>query len=161
MVHISLKLARICQLKANLENAEIGYKWCLETIEKQKNDNEDALILYGVINDWYAQFLLDKGEVSNAFKYLQEAYKVCEKTKGQNSEKSVLLLNDLGITSFRAEDMENAEKFLKEAVRIGNNMEDKSHLGVVHANLGLILLQKGIVAEAQKFCKEAWHLGKY
>lgn len=161
MIHISLKLARICQLKANIENAEIGYKWCLEKIEKQKNDNEDAQILYGVINDWYAQFLLDKGEVSNSFKYLQEAYKVCERTKGENSEKSVLLLNDLGITSFRAEDMEGAEKYLKEAVNEGNKLEDKSHLGVVHANLGLILLQKGIIAEAQKFCKEAWHLGKY
>ncbi|XP_018569161.1 tetratricopeptide repeat protein 19 homolog, mitochondrial [Anoplophora glabripennis] len=160
VIHISLKLARICQLKANLENAEIGYKWCLDKIEKQKNDNVDAQILYGVINDWYAQFLLDKGDISNSFKYLHEAYKVCSKVRGKDSEKSVLLLNDLGITSFRAEDMENAEKYLKEAVNAGNKLEDKSHLGVVHANLGLILLQKGIVAEAQKFCKEAWQLGR-
>ncbi|KAJ8921109.1 hypothetical protein NQ315_015907 [Exocentrus adspersus] len=160
VIHISLKLARICQLKANLENAELGYQWCLEKIDKHKNANEDAQILYGVINDWYAQFLLDKGDVSNSFRYLQEAYNVCEKTKGKESEKSVLLLNDLGITSFRAEDMERAEKYLKEAVSVGNKMEDKSHLGVIHANLGLILLEKGVVGEAQKFCKEAWRLGE-
>lgn len=71
----------------------------------------------------------------------------------------MLLLNDLGITSFRAEEYDKAEKFLKEAISVGNNLEDKSHLGVVHANLGLILLQKGIINEAEKFCTEGRKLG--
>ncbi|KAG5864504.1 hypothetical protein JTB14_030335 [Gonioctena quinquepunctata] len=160
VIHISLKLARICQLKANIERAEIGYKWCLQQIEKQKNDNIDAKILYGIINDWYAQFLLDKGDISDSMTYLKEAHRVCTQANGKNNEQVVLLLNDLGITSFRAEDIENAEKYLKEAISIGEELDDKTHLGVVHANLGLILLQKGVLAEAEKFCKEAWHLGR-
>lgn len=160
MIHISLKLARICQLKADIEKAEIGYNWCLKQIENQKADSIDAKILYGVINDWYAQFLLDKGEVGNSIKYLQEAYRMCNETKGENCEKSVLLLNDLGITSFRAENVELAEHYLKEAISMGNNLEDKTHLGVVHANLGLILIHKGVLKEAEKFCKEAYRLGK-
>lgn len=73
----------------------------------------------------------------------------------------MLLLNDLGITSFRAEDYDNAEKFLKEAITVGENLEDKSHLGVVHANLGLILLQKGVIKEAERFCTEGRKLGQY
>ncbi|KAH1023895.1 tetratricopeptide repeat protein 19 homolog, mitochondrial [Dendroctonus ponderosae] len=159
VIHISLKLARICQLKANKERADLGYRWCLEKIESHRNDNEDAKLLYGVINDWYAQYWLDNDDMSKAIIHLNEAYKVCNETKGINSEKSMLLLNDLGITSFRAEDYNSAEKFLKEAVLIGNQLEDKSHLGVVHANLGLILLQKGVYGEAERSCKEGRRLG--
>lgn len=160
VIHISLKLARICQLKANIERADLGYNWCLEQIEKHRKDNEDAKVLYGVINDWYAQYLLDIGNLSKAMVHLNEAYKVCDETSGINSEKSMLLLNDLGITSFRAEDYEAAEKFLKEAISVGKHLEDKSHLGVVHANLGLILLQRGVHNEAEKFCIEGRRLGK-
>ncbi|XP_076270567.1 tetratricopeptide repeat domain 19 [Rhynchophorus ferrugineus] len=160
VIHISLKLTRICQLKANIERADIGYRWCLEQIDKQKNANEDAKILYGVINDWYAQYLLDVGNLPKALVHLNEAYRVCNDTEGLKSEKSMLLLNDLGITSFRAEEYDKAEQFLKEALSVGQNLEDKSHLGVIHANLGLILLQRGIVKEAEKYCKQGWKIGK-
>lgn len=159
VIHISLKLARICQLKANIERADLGYRWCLEQIDKHKNQSEDAKVLYGVINDWYAQYYLDIGNISKAIVHLNEAYKVCNETQGINTEKSMLLLNDLGITSFRAEQYDRAETFLKEAISVGNRLEDKSHLGVVHANLGLIMLQKGVMKEAEKFCKEGWKLG--
>ncbi|XP_057671437.1 tetratricopeptide repeat protein 19 homolog, mitochondrial [Diorhabda carinulata] len=160
VIHISLKLARICQLAAELKEAEIGYTWCLQQIDKKRSDNIDASILYGVINDWYAQFLLDKGEVNKALERLQEAYRICSELIGKNTQQAVLLLNDLGTTSFRAEDMVNAEKYLKEAVNIGSTLDDKSHLGVVQANLGLILLEKGVIDLAEKNCKEAWHLGR-
>lgn len=160
MIHISLKLARISQLKAQIEKADLGYKWCLEQIEKQKNDSIDAQMLYGVIHDWYSQYLLDIGDIPQALKHLREAYNSCKKTKGKNSEQSMLLLNDLGTTSFRAGDFENAQGYLKEAILVGHDVEDKSHLGVIHANLGLILLEKGVAKEAEKYCKEAWTLGK-
>ncbi|KAJ8973715.1 hypothetical protein NQ317_009309, partial [Molorchus minor] len=133
VIHISLKLARISQMMADMEKAEIGYKWCLNQIKNQKNHSTDAQILYGVINDWYAQFLLDKGEIKNALFYLKEAYNVY--------------------------DLENAEKYLKEAISIGNNLEDKSHLGVVHANLGLILLQKGYFCRGGEVLRSSTEFG--
>ncbi|XP_008193607.2 tetratricopeptide repeat protein 19 homolog, mitochondrial [Tribolium castaneum] len=160
VIHISLKLARISQLKAEIEKADLGYKWCLEQIETQKNDSVDAQMLYGVIQDWYSQFLLDVGDVKQALIHLREAYNACKRTKGRNSEQSMLLLNDLGTTSFRAGDIDNAQGYLKEAITVGREVEDKSHLGVIHANLGLILLEKGVAKEAEKYCKEAWKLGK-
>ncbi|XP_028140074.2 tetratricopeptide repeat protein 19 homolog, mitochondrial isoform X1 [Diabrotica virgifera virgifera] len=160
VIHISLKLARICQLYAEIENAEIGYKWCLEQIKKKKAQTDDSKVLNGVIHDWYAQFLLDKGEVNKALVHLKEAHKICSEMVGNSSDEAVLLLNDLGTTSFRAEDMVNAEKYLTEAVSIGKQLEDKSHLGVVQANLGLVLLDKGFMDLAEKNCKEAWHLGR-
>lgn len=159
MIHISLKLARIKQLLADIENAQLGYDWCLQKIEKQKNDNDNAKMLYGVINDWYAQFLLDKGETKKSLEYLREAHRVCQETKGPNATEVVLLLNDLGITSFRADDLDQAVIYLQEAVSLGEHLEDKTYLGVVHANLGLILLEKGILLEAEKSCKEALSLG--
>ncbi|XP_044751508.1 tetratricopeptide repeat protein 19 homolog, mitochondrial-like [Coccinella septempunctata] len=160
VIHISLKLARIAQLRADLEKAELGYEWCLEKIKNQRNDDLDTEILSGVIQDWYAQFLLDKGDNQKALFYLKEAYRVCEKTMGANNEKSMLLLNDLGITSFRAGDIANAEIFLNEGIKIGQKVDDQTHVGVLHANLGLVLLHKGIVEKAKTLCKEAWSLGK-
>lgn len=158
MVHISLKLARICHLKADNEKAEIGYEWCLNQI-KGKPDSESKL-LYGVIQDWYAQFLLDRGEVSKSLKHLTEAYQVYSEVNGKNCEQSMLLLNDLAITNWRAGEIQNAENCLLEAVAIGRKLEDQTHVGVVHANLGLIYLEKGVVEEAQTNCQEAWKLGK-
>ncbi|CAG9854380.1 unnamed protein product [Phyllotreta striolata] len=160
VIHISLKLARIYQLGAELEQAEIGYAWCLEQIKNKKNQNKDTKILYGVINDWYAQFLLDKNDVKKALVHLKEAYSVCNELSRQDVDQTVLLLNDLGTTCFRANDMTNAENYLKQAVSIGKDMQDKAYLGVVHANLGLILLEKGLLDQAKKFCKEALYLGK-
>ncbi|XP_050307437.1 tetratricopeptide repeat protein 19 homolog, mitochondrial [Anthonomus grandis grandis] len=160
VIHISLKLARICQLKSNSERADIGYRWCLEQIESHKKHNQDAKVLYGVINDWYAQYLLDTGDMTKALVHLTEAYNVCTEIMGEQSEKVMLLLNDLGITSFRAEDYDTAEKFLKEAITLGRKLDDKSHLGVIHANLGLILLQKGVFREAEKFCVQGRKLGR-
>lgn len=160
MIHISLKLARICQLKAELEKADLGYSWCLEKIETQRESNVDAKVLYGIINDWYAQYLLDVGKITKATVHLTEAYNVCQEVKGKNDEKSFLLLNDLGISSFRAGDLDQAEKYLTEAGHMGRYLEDKTYLGVVLANLGLIQLEKKMFAEAERSCQLALKMGK-
>lgn len=144
---------------ADEQKAETGYLWCLEQLEKQKNDNIHAKTLYGVVQDWYAQFLLDKGDVQTSLKHLRRAYDVCKEVTEEGSEQRMLLLNDLGITSWRAGDLDAAQTFLGEAVVMSEKMEDKSHAGVVHANLGLIFLEKGITKEAEKYCNLAWRLG--
>lgn len=159
MIHISLKLARISHLKAEEEKAELGYQWCLENIEKHKNESNDMQLLYGVIQDWYAQFLLDRGDVQKSISHLKEAYNTCVKINGKNDEQSMLLLNDLGITTWRAGDLQSAEEFLKQAIEVSKVLEDKSHAGVVYANLGLVLLEKGVTDIARKYCNEGWKLG--
>lgn len=159
MIHISLKLARICHLLAEEEKAETGYLWCLDQLEKQKNHSFDAKTLYGVVQDWYAQFLLDRGDVQKSLFHLKEAYGVCKEVTEHGSEQSMLLLNDLGITSWRADDLDGAERYLKEAVSMSENVEDKARSGVVYANLGLIYLEKGLKRDAEKYCDKALRLG--
>lgn len=159
MIHISLKLARIYHLRAEEQKAETGYLWCLEQLENQKNNSVDAKTLYGVVQDWYAQFLLDRGDVQKSLMLLKGAYNVCKEVTDENSEQRMLLLNDLGITSWRAGDLDAAQQFLGEAVTMSESIDDKSHAGVVHANLGLIFLEKGITREAEKYCNQAWRLG--
>lgn len=159
MIHISLKLARIYHLKAEEEKAELGYKWCLEKIQNKINDSLDAKGLYGVIQDWYAQYLLDRGNVQKSLTHLKEAYEMSKEIKGCISEQTMLLLNDLGITSWRAGDLESALHFLNEAIDISKALEDKTHVGVVHANLGLIYLEKGLKNEAEKYCRAGWKIG--
>lgn len=97
--------------------------------------------------------------MQTSLKHLKQAYAVCKEVTEDDSEQRMLLLNDLGITSWRAGDLDAAQKFLGEAVVTSENMEDKTHAGVVHANLGLIFLEKGIRKEAEKYCNLAWHLG--
>lgn len=112
-----------------------------------------------MIEDWYAQFLLDRGDVKESVHHLEEAYKVCCEVQGQHSEKSMLLLNDLGITSWRAGEINKAEIFLTEAEITGRRLEDQSHVGVIKANLGLIYLQNGLTEKATESCKDAFKLG--
>lgn len=159
IIHISLKLARIYHLKAEEKKAETGYLWCLEQLEKNKSDDIHAKTLYGVVQDWYAQFLLDRGDVQTSLKHLRAAYDVCKEVTEEGSEQRMLLLNDLGITSWRAGDLDAAQTFLGEAVVMSDNVEDKSHAGVVYANLGLIYLERGIKKEAEKYCNQALRLG--
>ncbi|GJQ86577.1 hypothetical protein Trydic_g7814 [Trypoxylus dichotomus] len=142
VIHVSLKLARICHLRAEEEKAELGYKWCLEKIQKQKNDNIDSQTLYGVINDWYAQFLLDRGDVKTSLVYLKEAYKTCCDLRGKKDSQRT------------------AEDFLKQAIEIGKTMDDQSYVGAFLANLGLLYLQKGMLDVARRYCKDAWNIGK-
>lgn len=147
-------------MRAEEDKAETGYKWCLQRIEKQQHDSIHARTLYGVVQDWYAQFLLDRGDVAQSLKLLKGAYDICKEVTESNSEQSMLLLNDLGITSWRAGDLDGAERFLKEALNMSEKLEDKSHVGVVQANLGLIFLERGLLKEAHKQCTEAWRIGK-
>lgn len=161
MIHISLKMARIFHLRAEESKAEQGYQWCLDKISKHVSTDPDAKILYGVINDWYAQFLLDSGKVTEAIKHLKEAYLSCCEVQGSKAEESMLLLNDLGIASWRADDLETATQYLTQAKIIGDQLQEISeHVGVIHANLGLLYLEKGLVDTAKKFCKEGFNLGK-
>lgn len=77
-----MKLARICQLQAKIDRADLGYNWCLEQIGHHPKDSEEARLLYGVINDWYAQYLLDVNNLPKALIHLNEAYKVCTEIEG-------------------------------------------------------------------------------
>lgn len=161
MVHVSLKVARINHLLAREDVAETGFKWCLEKITPNKNQDYDTKLLYGVVQDWYAQFLLDRGEVTASLEHLKEAYDVCCEVEGKNTEQTMLLLNDLGITSWKAGDIQKAEAFLNDALILGKKLDDQRHLGVVQSNLGLIYLQNGFVEKAHEFCKMGWKLGKH
>nr|XP_022900984.1 tetratricopeptide repeat protein 19 homolog, mitochondrial-like [Onthophagus taurus] len=160
IIHISLKLARIAHLREENERACLGYQWCLEQMNKKKENDEDTLGLLGVIHDWYSQFLLDRGDVKESLVHLKQAYKICCDIKGKDDPQSMLLLNDLGTTGWKAGDLEYAELCLSEAISIGRNLEDQSHLGVLIANLGVLYIHKGFKEMGKKYCKEAWQLGK-
>lgn len=142
-----------------MENAEIGYRWCLEQVQPKLTSDPDAKILYGVIQDWYAQYLLDKGDLKQSQKLLESAYEICTEVKGKVSEESMMLLNDLGTTSWRAGNLKEAEEYLREAVAISKELEDQTHSGTVHANMGLILLEKGMVNAATQYCNKGLALG--
>lgn len=159
VIHISLKLAKISQMKNQHEKAEIGYIWCLESIKHHSKDDNDILNLNGIILDWYAHFLAERGNYGKSLQCLEEAYQICLETEGVNSEKSVLLLNDMGTINWQSGNYEIANQYLSTALKFGQKLDNFEQLGVIYANLGLTKFKLGLMNEAKKFCAEGWRVG--
>ncbi|BES88949.1 Tetratricopeptide repeat protein [Nesidiocoris tenuis] len=157
VVHMSLKLAKICEEKKRFNDAEVGYDFCVKTLEKKVKkdpDDEDLLTLWAMALDWYARFLLDKNRLAEAFNYFMKAYKMCLKVNGEIHEQTVVLLNDLGSVSFLKGDHDGAMEFLTKAVEIGKHLPNMHDFSSVYVNLGNVCLQQKMFEEAKKHCKE-------
>lgn len=153
-------MARIFQCRNEKEKAEIGYLWCLETIKKHLvTKDKNALELNGVIHDWYAKFLADNGQYKECLKYLEEAYKIYSDIEADDSEKIILLLNDIGSAYCEMENYSVAQDYFKRAITLGKKLENFEYLGVLYANYGLLQLRQGFLNEAEKYCKQGWRLG--
>ncbi|KAF6215392.1 hypothetical protein GE061_010144 [Apolygus lucorum] len=157
VLHMSLKLAKICEEKQKYEEAEVGYEFCVNTLEKKVEHDphdEDLLTLWAMSLDWYARFLLDKNRLSEAFSYFKKAYNMCLKVNGEIHEQTVVLLNDLGSVSFLKGDHGAAMDYLTKAVEIGKHLPNMNDFSSVYVNLGNVCLQQKMYEEAKRHCKE-------
>lgn len=145
-------------MKNDLSKAEIGYKWCLETLEGRASDQNTAT-LKALVLDWYSHFLTEKGDYKNALKFTEEAYNIYTENEGVNNEKSVLFLNDLATLHTKLGNYQKANTYLELAVKTGKELDNFTELGTIYANSGLVRMKLGLLEEAKKFCKEAWRLG--
>ncbi|XP_044743250.1 tetratricopeptide repeat protein 19 homolog, mitochondrial-like, partial [Chrysoperla carnea] len=158
VVHISLKVANVHVQMGYLEEAEIGYVWCIDKLE-HKTDN-DSLLLRGISYDYYAQLLLTQNRVKKAIDCLKSAYDICVQVLGITSNQSIKLLNDLGSAYWRAGDLSNAESYFKKSLSLIQISGNESYTGVLKYNLGTLLMEKGLYKDSQQMCKEAWHFAK-
>lgn len=51
--------------------------------------------------------------------------------------------------------MESADKFIDEAIVLASPYPEINETGIYHANKALICLKRGLVNDAQRFCKHA------
>lgn len=92
-------------------------------IERDPEDN-DAVLLQAVTFDWYAEMLLSLSLYKEAFNYYLEAYNICKNVYGEEHEQTVVLLNALATVKYKQGELDEAIKYLSDAVKIGNSSLD-------------------------------------
>ena len=108
----------------------------------------------------YAYFQYDRGFLNKALEYFDQAYEVCIRTRGEEDQRTVLILNNLGTVNRKKGNNENALRYFREAERLGENFPSSQDLAYVHLNLGYINLEQDMLAEARRHCKQALTLSK-
>ncbi|CAK9817033.1 Tetratricopeptide repeat protein 19 homolog, mitochondrial [Anthophora plagiata] len=187
IIHISLKIADICDKKGDIEKAETGYKFCLEHLQSyltKDSENKDVLQLLGLNLEKYASMLFSQSRYTAAHKYFIQAYDICIKINGEENEQTVILLNDLGSVNYMLQNYDKAVEYLTKAAEIGNintyiyvylslstiskcfnkflgkKFPDMIDLGFIHVNLGNTLIEKGLYEEAKINCSKGERLAK-
>ncbi|XP_044015073.1 tetratricopeptide repeat protein 19 homolog, mitochondrial isoform X2 [Aphidius gifuensis] len=163
IIHMSLKMAKLCESSGEPEKAEDGYLFCLKHIQdhaKLTPDDEDILILWAMTLDWYAKMLLSQSRLSEALDYYLEAYQLCLKVNGKQHQQTVVLLNDLGTTYCLLGQHDQALDYLFEAIEIGKQIPDMQDLSSIYVNLGNVYLKKSMHNEAKQNCTKALTLSK-
>ncbi|CAK9817031.1 Tetratricopeptide repeat protein 19 homolog, mitochondrial [Anthophora plagiata] len=163
IIHISLKIADICDKKGDIEKAETGYKFCLEHLQSyltKDSENKDVLQLLGLNLEKYASMLFSQSRYTAAHKYFIQAYDICIKINGEENEQTVILLNDLGSVNYMLQNYDKAVEYLTKAAEIGKKFPDMIDLGFIHVNLGNTLIEKGLYEEAKINCSKGERLAK-
>ncbi|XP_017792178.1 PREDICTED: tetratricopeptide repeat protein 19 homolog, mitochondrial [Habropoda laboriosa] len=123
VIHISIKIADIYDKIGNVEKAENGYKFCLENLQNhlaKDSENQDVLQLLGLNLEKYASMLFSRAQYTDALKYFIQAYDVSIKVNGEDSEQTVVLLNDLGSANYMLQKYDKAIEYLTKAAELGN-----------------------------------------
>ncbi|KOC70529.1 Tetratricopeptide repeat protein 19-like protein, mitochondrial [Habropoda laboriosa] len=163
VIHISIKIADIYDKIGNVEKAENGYKFCLENLQNhlaKDSENQDVLQLLGLNLEKYASMLFSRAQYTDALKYFIQAYDVSIKVNGEDSEQTVVLLNDLGSANYMLQKYDKAIEYLTKAAELGKKFPDMIDLGFIHVNLGNTLIEKGLYEEAKNNCSEGERLAK-
>lgn len=103
----------------------------------------------------YAYFNHERGLLNKALEYFRQAYEVCVRTRGEDDQKTVFILNNLGYLYREKGDSENALQYFQKAEKLGENYPNLKDVAYVHLNLGYLHLEKNMLYEARRHCKQA------
>ncbi|XP_073824708.1 tetratricopeptide repeat domain 19 [Musca autumnalis] len=163
VIHISLKLANIAQLKGELEKSMLGFNWTMQKIEERAVvDPNDVELkeLYGLAKYWFGQLLMKNNSYEAARAHLKSAYEFFIEIHGLESAESITILNDLSVACEKLERLDESKGYILTAIKLAKKAGDSQQEGILLANLGLIQLKQGLLDEAKRQCSEAWRLGK-
>lgn len=160
VVHISIKLARICHLKKDLTTAEIGYIWCLEKLNNllSTEPNEVTTKLLAMAEDWYGRLFLESGNYEAGLDYMIRSLNRMKDIPDIEDEHIVIQLNDIGTVYDQMGKSDDSITYFKEAIEKGRKL-NMDEIGTMYVNLGRAYLKKNLVDDARKQCGYAWRLG--
>ncbi|TDG43895.1 hypothetical protein AWZ03_009701 [Drosophila navojoa] len=163
ILHISSKIAHMSQLQGDLVKSFQGFQWTLQRLAKlvkEMPENSDVLELYGLTKNWFGQLLMKQGKYEEARNLFTEALNILVDVYGYLNDASVTILNNISVAYVNLEKYAEAKETLLRALNIAKELKDTAQEGVIQANLGLVYLREGLLAEAEDFCKLAWKIGK-
>lgn len=158
IIEISLKLAMIFAITKRSDEAEKGYRYCIELQEKKvfssgKVDDNDSALL-GMCMDSYSRFLLTQKRYPQAQANLEKAVALAEKVYGKTHPQVAVLLNNLATVASMQKNCDQAKKYLETAIEVAKET-DMQDLATYQFNLGLVYLQSGEKKDAKRLCNEA------
>lgn len=128
----------------------------LTTESPHHHKDAEAVELWIMILTSKAYYYLNKDNYEEAFRYLKNAYETCLQAKGEISEQTVSLLQQLGAVCFQKGDLEQAVEYLKKATDLGKHLPGMVELSNAYITLGNIYLRQGLIKDAEAVCTEGY-----
>ncbi len=139
----------------------------------EADTSDDTHALWGMSQDWFAQYLLSNGRYQEAFNQFQEAFLTSCELFGNTHPQSLVLMNSLGnferhfrwqvtyyfhihpgtVCSLMGEDAKAISYFTK-AVNIAKKTASEN-LSTFLVNLGMAKIKMGLKGDANSACQEA------
>jgi tetratricopeptide repeat protein 19 len=164
IVEVSLKLSVIYAAQERTEEADVGYRFCVEALEAKLNggrrgansqSDTDTIALLGMSTEAYARFLLARKFYAAALENLQKSLKIATDVLGDRHHQIVVLLNDIAtLASLSDTTTKLASSTIRRAVSIAEQT-DHAHLPILYCNLGALCSHKGDYAEARNYYGKA------
>jgi len=160
VVDISLKMAHIRTVRNDFENAEIGYKFCVDS-QKAKIDklggkdvDEDTMALYGISMERFAQFLVSRNRLQEAETLYKKGFEVAKNLLGEEHDQTLVIQNSLASVVSMRGDYKQAEQILSEVIKTAEQISCP-HLPTFLINRGLNRMMTGMLSSAQSDCTQA------
>jgi len=163
IVELSLKLAVIYAAENRLQEAELGYQFCIDTQQKKVDSatefDVDTVALLGMSVDAYSRYLVAQKDYSAAMRNLNKALEIAISVLGETHQQVAVLLSDIATVASLTNDFDIAQDKLLRAVDIAEKIES-SHLPTMYYNLGAVYAHQQNVAEARALFNKAVKLAK-
>ncbi|EDV26802.1 uncharacterized protein TRIADDRAFT_54077 [Trichoplax adhaerens] len=153
MIEISLKLSNIYESKGMSKAAEIGYKWCISTAEKNCKGVEyspDSNALLGMAQESLGMFYYQHRNLAKAKEYLELALTTAKRTVGVDSPQVAIIRNHLCLVYLESGEYDTAEGYIELAIKNAKSQGDDRQVAVYLVNYGFLHFRKGDVTEAAK-----------
>ncbi|KAL3863128.1 hypothetical protein ACJMK2_004900 [Sinanodonta woodiana] len=157
MMEISIKLASIYSILKRDDDARLGFQFCIDALNKKVGDNFEAdhnsSGLLGMALETYARFLMYHDELDAAEPMMTRAFQVAQVLLGPDHSQTLNLMNDIATLKTMKQKYQDAEKILKEAVKLAEKVES-DQLPSLYCNIGALYLRMMQLPEAEGACQK-------
>jgi tetratricopeptide (TPR) repeat protein len=100
-----------------------------------------------------ANYHLQKNDYKGAESLLQKSLEISQETLGSNDDNSFAIMNDLATCQILLKEYENAEKLLKDGIKLSRKAQSLMQSAFL-SNLGALYIRTKRFSEAEKACEQ-------